>query len=202
MDKKTAILFILTLGIIALVVKFVFFSPKTYLNTPQISLEKKTQIEPSKTLKSYTDPSGFTLSYPDNLSLINNEATSSSTYADISLAQKDINGSLNLKIMDTKFKSLDEWLKSTSSQNSKEVKLGNLKALEVTNNDRILVAALDSGVLFTLEIPFADQKDFWMNVYSKVSEGFSFSSPSANNNASQGADNSSDVSFEGEEVVQ
>lgn len=201
MDKKTAILLILTLGIIAVVVKFVFFSPKSYLKTPQISLEKtKIKIEPSKTLKSYTDPSGFTFNYPDNLSLINNEATSSSTYTDINLIQKDINGSLNLKIVDTKFKSLDEWLKSTSSQNSKEVKLGNLKALEVTNNDKILVAALDSGVLFTLEVPFADQKDFWMNVYSKVSEGFSFASPSAN--TAPQVDNSSDVSFEGEEVVQ
>ena len=149
---------------------------------------------PSKTVKPYTDPSGFSFNYPDNLSLTNNEATSSSTYADIQLTGSRLEGSLNLKITDSKFASLAEWLKSNSFSNPKEVKLGNLKALEVATNQKLVLGALDSGVFFYIEIPMTD-KSFWMEVYNKVLADFSFSPGSVNTATS-------DVTFESEEIVE
>jgi len=202
--KKTILLIVVAVGLIALVIYLIFSPKRSSLNTSQTSLLKTNQeITPSKTLKSYSDPSGFTFNYPDNLSLQNNESTSSAAYADIQLTSKDVGGSLNLKISDTKFATVSAWAKSVSRQTPKEVSLGNLKALEVTSGDKVFLGAVDSGVLFNIEIPVGDKKDFWINVYSKVIQDFSFTPPQAASADEQSRSSApDDVSFEGEEAVQ
>lgn len=197
MSKKTLLLLILAIGLIVATGRLLFGQQKSFLTTPQGSPKELTkEIEPSKTLKSYTDPSGFTFNYPDNLSLVNNEAKDTITYADIQLTAKGVSGSLDLKISDSKFVSLDEWVKKNAlSQAPKERNLGNLKALEITTSDKMLLAALDQGVLFTIDIPFGEKKDFWVDVYSKVLADFSFVSLG-------GAGSTDEVVFEGEEVVE
>lgn len=196
---------VLAVGLISGVVLVLFrLQQKNPLSTPLVNQQESKQIIPSDTLKTYTDPSGFTFAYPDNLSLIRNEPANADTYADIKLTAKDIDGYLSLNISDSKFKSLDEWVKTTkSSQTPKEVKLGELKALEVSDNDKLLLAALDQGIIFSIEVSFDGKKDFWMKVYEKVIKDFSFASPSQEFTASQGVSSpSDDVTFEGEEVVE
>lgn len=203
--KKTIILLVITLGLIGLVVKWIFFPPPALLTNPGVSKQQvKTNIVASNIVKAYSDPSGFTFNYPDNLSLTNNEATDSASYADLKLTAQGVDGSLNIKIMDSKFKTLDSWAKSISLASPKSVSLGNLKGQELTSNDQVLLGALDSGVLFTVQVPFAQNRDFWLNVYKKVIADFSFVQPvKADNSSSSGDSGSSDaVSFEGEEVVQ
>lgn len=60
------------------------------------------------------------------------------------------------------------------------------------------LGALDQGILFTIEMPLVE-KDFWNEVYGKVTESFFFAPPAAQNKSDSSAD---DVSFEGEDVVQ
>lgn len=197
MDKKTILLLAVAIGLIIGIILVLFRGPhKTSLITPGTSKQEAVQINPSETFIEYNDPSGFTFSYPDNLSLVKEEDIDTSTYANLQLTDKSINGSLILKISDSKFASLQEWLelnKNASKKPPKEVKLGGLKALEVVTADRLLLGALNQGVLFTIEMPLVEQ-DFWMKVYSKVIEGFSFALP---------ADSpSDDIAFEGEEVIE
>lgn len=165
-------------------------------------LEQTKKILPSETLIDYQDPSGFTLSYPDNLSITKNDIEDENTYADIDLTTKGVNGSLSLKISDSKFKTIEEWLnlnKEAAIQPPKEVKLGSLTGMEVKLNDRLLLGVLDKGVFFDIEIPLVEE-DFWMKVFEKVLVSFSFVSPES---ASSQIDTSSDaVAFEGEEVVE
>lgn len=206
MDKKKIILLgivVLLIILVILAVRALFF--KKQENSPQSPLSIKSitkqKVEPSTTYIEYTDPTGFKFNYPDNLSLSKQEIEDSSIYASLVLNANGVNGSLNLEIADSKYKSLDEWIKAKAiSQTPKEVKLGNLKALEVKTSDRLLLAALDQGVLFTIEIPRVEE-DFWMKVYDKFLEDFSFASSSdatpGTNNASSG-----EISFEGEEVVE
>lgn len=173
-------------------------SSKTALTNPQSITQKKTQ--PSQTLKEYQDPVGFSFNYPDNLSLAKNEIEDSSVYSDLQLFSKDISGSLNLKIADSRFASLGDWLKSNkiASASAKETSLGNIKALEAKLSDRLILAVLDQGVLFTIEMPALEQ-DYWRQVYNQVLASFSFSSPEV----SQGPSSSTnDVTFEAEEVVE
>lgn len=197
MNKK-----IVLLGAVLIVVIFGLWI--LVLNRPKSPLSDKTatlsqQLQPSETLIEYADPSGFSFSYPDNLSLTKNETADEEAYADILLSANGVNGSLNLKIADSKFKSIDEWIKAnqTASQEApKEVKLGNLNASEIRLKDRLLLGALDQGVLFTIEMPLLEE-DFWLKVYHKILETFSFAPPSASVGSS-----SEDVTFEGEEVVE
>lgn len=201
MNKKTLILLLIAGGLIVGILIMLFGPKKNTLSTPN-SLNKTqavVQISASKTLKSYTDPSGFTFSYPDNLSLVNNEPKDNSTYADIQLAVKGADENLAIKIVDSKLATLDDWVKTTkSSQPSKEAKLGNLKALEVIADDKLLLGALDQGVLFTIETPNKSNKDFWITVHDKVLADFSFAPPPT----SGGTGSSGGITFEGEEVVE
>lgn len=199
MNKKIVFALVLLLAIILVgVVRFGQKTSPSQLVTSQQKTIK--QILPSESLIEYKDPSGFSFNYPDDLSITKNEVDKA-TYADIQLYSKQISGSLNLKITDSKFAKIEDWLKlnkAASKESPKEVKLGNLQGLEIKTDDRLLLGALDQGILFTIEMPLIEQ-DYWMKVYSKVLTNFTFSPP--DNSASQSSD-SSDVTFEGEEVVE
>lgn len=200
--KKNLILLALVLGLIGLVLFFI--RPKGPLSNPQSSLIKLPKVaEPSQTLIEYTDPAGFEFSYPDNLSLEKAEIEDTKTYADLQLFSKDVDGSLTLKITDSEFNTLDEWLnskKTASSSTPKENNLGSLKAMEIKTSDRLLLGALDQGILFTVELPLIEE-EFWIKVYRKLLTDFTFVSPKRGN--PQGAATSSeDIIFEGEEVVE
>lgn len=163
------------------------------------SLSLNQKNEPSTAFIDYSDPAGFAFSYPDNVSITKNEAEDA--YADLELFSKDVSGSLSLTITDSKFKNLDEWVKNTASSTdiSREVTLGTLKAKEIKSNDRIFLAALDQGILFNIELPRIEEA-FWTKVYEKLLSSFSFVSPETA--TTSGSSGSSDVSFEGEEVVE
>lgn len=157
------------------------------------------KIVPSETFLEYQDLSGFTFSYPDNLSIVKNEIEDESVYADIELTSKDVNGSLSLKISDSKFKTLDEWLDLNKGDAiPAEINLGSLKGKEIKLKDRVLLGALDQGVFFNIEVPKVEE-EFWMKVYEKLLSGFSFAIPE---NASAQTTASEEVIFEGEEVVE
>lgn len=194
---KKIILIIIAVLITGLIWYVFFNNPKSSPISPLSQGGEKPQ--PSKTVLEYVDPSGFSLSYPDNLSLEANKLDDS-TYADLSLFSKDVNGSLKLKIIDSKFKTLDEWVKLNGKAGIgevKEVELGNLKAMEIKTSDRLLLGSLDQGILFNIEIPLVEE-EFWMKVYSEVLSNFTFVSlTTASTNSS-----AEDISFEGEEVVE
>lgn len=179
---------------------------KISLSSPQANLSsEQKQISPSETLKEYSDPGGFSFNYPDNLSIVNNEIEDENTYADLQLFSKDVSGNLTLKITDSKYKTLDEWLnlnQAAAKEPSKEVNLGNLKAMEVKTADRLLLGALDQDILFSIEMPRIEE-EFWMKVYNQVLTSYSFVSPGQSNSTAGSVSTSSeDVSFEGEEVVE
>ena len=168
-----------------------------------VSLKAPKELIPSETFKEYTDPVGFSFNYPDNLSIVKNEIEDTTTYASLQLTSKEVSGSLNLKIADSKLTSLDEWLKlnKVSGQSSKEVKLGTMEALEVKLNDRLLLGALDQGILFTIEMPLIEEK-FWMKAYNKVLSEFTFISPESVASKETVSTVSNDITFEGEEVIE
>lgn len=204
MKRKTVLLLSVVVLLIVGIIWVLFFRQKTALLSPGLGQPAVSEITPSQTFKEYSDPVGFSFSYPDNLSITKAEIEDQNTYADIQLSAKGVDGSINIKIADTKLKSVLEWIKTNttdSSQKPTEVKWGNLKAQQVETSDRLLLGALDQGVLFTIEIPLI-KKDFWFEVYNKILADFSFAPPDQTVSAAGGADFSDSVSFEGEEVVE
>ena len=203
MKQKTLVLVVLAVVLIAGAGLYIFTKPKNL--APNISSkpsETKKEAKPSETFIEYTDPAGFSFNYPDNLSIEKNEEMNKETYADLQLFSKDVNGSLSLRITDTKLKTLKDWAKEASASSTTEKKLGNMQALEAKYADRITLAAIDQGVLFTVEVPLLEQ-GFWMPVYNKVISDFNFSNPETAAVATTGSSGSSDeVVFESEEVVE
>ena len=199
MNKKI-ILIILIISILLFGIWYLFFNKTTNFLSNPIPKSQKT-VQPSETLTDYIDESGFSFSYPDNLSISKNEVDDAA-YADLALSSKEVNGSLSLRITDSKFKALDEWVKLNQKAavgEPKIVKLGNLNGMEIKTADRLLFGALDQGIFFSIEIPLVEQ-DFWMKVYSKLLADFSFVSPASVE--AQTGSSSNDVFFEGEEVIQ
>lgn len=186
MNRKLALIALILAAAVVVSWWLLFAQKKPSLSTPQADKQLP------KTFISYTDPAGFSFSYPDNLSLVNNEPKSERTYSDITLTAKGLDGNLSLVISDTNFKTLDEWLKANGTGTSKEVKLGGLKAIETTTNNKLTLGAIDQGILFTIVVPLADRKDFWMEVYNQILQDFTFVAQAT----------SEDVIFEGEEIIE
>ncbi|MEK7617009.1 MAG: PsbP-related protein [Patescibacteria group bacterium] len=187
---------LILLAVILILITGVIFvlrgSQKSSLQKPSLNTFTK-EVQPSETFIEYSDPSGFAFSYPDNLSITKGE-TDENTYADLQLFSKEVNGSLSFKVSDSKFKTLDEWVNLNKGE-VRQVNLGTLKATEIETSDRLLLGALDQGIFFTIEMPLIEEA-FWMKVYSKILSDFSFVAPQVE------ADSSSEVVFEGEEVVE
>lgn len=213
MSKKTFLLLAIVAFVVIVGIIVIINRPKNSPSSADSDLllvgkqQTNSVITPSETTKVYTDPSGFSFSYPDNLSLVNNELKDNNTYAQLQLTAKGVEGSLALKVADSKITNINEWVKTNKDATSpapKEVKLGGLKALEIETTNKVLLGALDQGVLFVIEYPKGKDKDFWMKVYNKILLEFSFVPPTAEATTASESDTSSSdsVSFEGEEVVE
>lgn len=210
MNTKTLGLSIVAVILLLGAVVFFFInnpnSPKPELSQP----EARKEVTPSKTYIDYSDPSGFSFSYPDNLSISNRISGEADTtvdpdaYADLQLFSKDKSGSLNLKIASTKYKTIAEWQKGNEIPETivlVEKKLGELKAYEVKTKDRVMLAALDKGVLFSIDMPLIEE-NFWMEVYNKVITDFTFAAPEPAVTQTAAAPPGEEIFFEGEEVVE
>lgn len=195
--KKKVIIIVAV--IILIVIGLYFFRTSKEKDSSNSLTNEQIINTPPSSSKEYSDPSGFSFNYPDDLSLTKNEITDTITYTDLQLFSGKVSGSLNLKITDSKFTSIEEWLK-LNNKNPKEVKLGNLAASEIELQDRLLLGALDKGILFTIEIPLIE-KDYWMKVYNQVLTSFNFIAPD-NISSDNTAGSTEDVSFEGEEIVE
>lgn len=209
-NTKTLIAALVVVVLLAGTGLYIFTQPKNLTPLTEPTSQTPKDTKPSETSITYSDPSGFSFDYPDNLSISNlnsGESADPDSYANLQLFSKDVSGSLNLKISDTKLKTLNEWIKSNNISDSNkpiEKKLGELSALEVKTNDRIMLAALDKGILFTVEVPKIEE-NFWNPVYDKITSGFTFAQPEvavASTNSNASVTSGEEVQFEGEEVIE
>lgn len=209
MEKKTLILVLIVIVVCAGLI--FFFGGKNSSPDSLIETSAPKIVTPSDTFIDYTDPAGFSFSYPDNLSISNSAVSEDSAnvmdpdiYASLQLFSNDKSGSLNIKIADTKLKSLDAWLKENQIPETNvptEKQLGGLKAFEVKTADRLMLAAIDQAVLFTIDMPLIEQ-DFWMKVYDKVTKDFAFATPEPDTTQTGTSYSADEIIFEGEEVVE
>jgi hypothetical protein len=209
-NTKTLLLVVVVIIILSGAGLYFFTQPKNLKPLAEPVSEEAKEVVPSQTFIDYNDPSGFSFSYPDNISISNrlsenvDGAVDANAYSDLQLFSKDKNGSLSLKVADTKFKKIEDWLKDNEIPATvvpTEKKLGDLKAYEVRTSDRLMLASIDQGVLFTVEMPLIEEP-FWNEVYQKVVSGFTFAAPEAASAQTAAVSSGEEVIFEGEEVVE
>ena len=200
MSKSTIIKIIIAIIILVILIVgalYIFQQKKEVV--PAASLENKpvsVESQPSKTLKDYIDTAGFSFKYPEDLIVNKKDTSDPAVYASLEIVSGQAKGSISINVLDTKFKSADDWLSANKLVSAKEIKIGEMSGKEATLNNKVTAAALDQGILFQIEVDSQDQK-YWADVYNTILSSFSFAPQQSSN---QPSDNSSDVILDEETV--
>lgn len=202
-NKKIIIVSLSILVIVIVLVLLIFNSKKKIAPASLISLENKITVaekEPSKILKVYNDDSGFSFKYPEDVQINKKDTTNDSTaYANLEISSSQTKGSISVKVLDTKFKSVDEWFLENKLTSAKEIKIGEISGKEANINNKITAAGLDQNVLFVIEVDSQNQK-YWDDVYQTILSSFTVIPQQSL--SSQSSDNSSGDAILEEETVE
>lgn len=212
---KLKILIFLTVVTIFIVGYFAFFavnksgklqSPVSDKSGNNLKNSKKESenIVTGKT-KEYIDPSGFKFSYPQNLKLAIVDKQDPAYYSSLNLKSQSDKGGITVDITTTKYKTLDEWVKQNKeiASNSRDLKLADLKAKEITSTGKRMVIAVDLETLITITASYGseDQKE-WQSRMDTIVSTFKFEQPSVQSENSSVESAGDDVVFEGEEMIE
>jgi hypothetical protein len=163
-------------------------------------------IAPSAKTKEYLDASGFSFSYPDDLTIEKKDEPDKTTYSLLELQSDDISGLISIHVADSTSASVDAILKKNkdlTGTSVKKVRLAGLDARQYTLNDQMITLALDTGVLFTLTAHMQENKPYWQQAYSKIIESFAFTpTPVGDTSVAPDSGGEEEVIFEGEEIVE
>lgn len=201
-NKKIVILIVAIIaGISMAAIFYVFNSKKTPSSASSLALENKITVaekEPSKTLKVYTDSAGFSFKYPEDVQVSKKDTANDPTaYADLEIISNQAKGSILLKVLDTKLKSIDDWFLENKLISIKEIKIGEISGKETNMNGKIIAVGLDQDILFTIEVDSQNQK-YWVDIYQTLLSTFNFVSQQPQE--SLPASSSDDVILEEETV--
>lgn len=200
---------LLTLGVIFLVgtIGGLYFSMRAKWSKETVQEQENisSQNLPSGKLNEYLDGSGFVFRYPEDIKIKSQEISNSSTYTDLKLISEEVLGAISFRVSDSKTKSIEEWLKSRAQVSDiKNIALGGISGQEAKTSNGLLAGVLDSGVLFTIEVDFGGNKDFWQKVYNTLLSTFEFSETAQQGEGGEENSEASaeEVVFEGEEIIE
>ena len=183
----SSILFCLAVIIFGLTFLFNKNSPETVKT--QAIVEKK-ELAPSITTKTHLDESGFQFDYPDDLSVVRKEASSSAIYSNLSLVSELSSGEINFLVSDTKNKTINEYISKNistqSAETAEDVMFGDLSGKKIVLPGQIILAVIDKGVLFRLDGILKNDKNYWEKSLDTIVASFSFvqEAPVSNQNVS------------------
>lgn len=207
MTAKKGVIATLVL-LIGIAVGVLFFQVFTKSEEQPVSSITPTpeEINPSMTLKEYSDESGFVIEYPDDLSLKREDVEDESVYSKIAISSSKASGNVSIKVTETKYTTFAKWLDaqdaSLKSWEAKEINLGDLTAYEITTDDKTQSIAVDQGVLFVISLDAKGNEKYWESIYKTVVSSLRFSKPeSTTSGSSSGTQAESDVILE-EEIIE
>lgn len=166
------------------------------------STNSSSQSVTSQTVKEYSDPAGFKFSYPDSASVSPKNTTDDNTYSSLEITSTSTAGKITIEAVSSDLLALDDMLASKTGVTN--LKLADLTAKQYAEKGNLITLALDEGVLFTITTSSGGNVDYWNEVNSKIISSFTFALPETtqvqSDTPSQSDD--SDISFEGEEVIE
>lgn len=212
---RSVVIKIIILGIVIVVgigaAFFIFKSQKTISPISSKPQDSKNVIVseklPSKTLKNYTDDAGFSFNYPDDIQIGKIEISDNITYANLELTSNQTKGSISIKVLDTKLKSVDDWVLTSKIDplfaSMRDIKIGNLSGRDYVMGNKITAVVLDQDILFTIEVSHQGDYDYWFNIYETILSSFEFvQGQSASISENTPADVPSDDVILEEEIVE
>lgn len=206
--RKPVVLAAVGIVLVVLAILGAFFLNNRKKATPQRTEQTVDAALPSTTLAEFTDSSGISFRYPDDLSVSASKNLDDATYAQIQITSIDYPGSIIVRAADETASSFDIWIKGNaklaSAKSSQDAKLADLIAKKFVTTDSTLTAVLDQGVLFTVEVFPQKNQAYWNSAYDTLISSFTIVVPQAAPTTSSTNDTAStdDVVFEGEEVIE
>lgn len=148
---------------------------------------------------SYKDESGFSFVYPEDYQVTAATLPDESYYANLTLGKGS--SSISLSIKDTKYTTIDDWMKLDKSAPKGmvlegAVNLSGVSAKQYSKEDMRYTVSVDQGVLYIISVPKDTQ-----NAYDKIVTSFAFAKAVDQSSAS-GPSGSSNIEYDSEEVVQ
>ena len=152
--------------------------------------------------KTYTDPAGFSFSYPESLAVKTAADYDEKTdYAKLVVLGTD--GQLDIRASDTKQKKIADWL-AKDNQAPKgatltgATSLGDVSAEQYSDQKNLYTLAIDQGILYMITSP-NDRE--WEKVHETVVSSFRFEDQKSTSTNSGGA-GGDDTIYEEEDVVE
>lgn len=167
----------ITIGILVLAVAGGVFYFKFYQKFSSNLVNPLTsQTESSVKLAVWEDPSGFKVSYPQEIE-INNHPEDEENYAHLELTVDSHSGSILIWVKDNTYKEIEDWVKKENSTGSAQVldsELGGnpAKKLAFNNPQRLVTATLDGNAIVLIEVYPEDQ--WWNETYNQILSSFEF----------------------------
>lgn len=207
MTEGKWVIFIFLGIVLAVITSFLVLSKRELqVSSPRASDGAVNGAKSQVQVREYTDPAGFSFSYPDILTLEKKELDDA-TYSSIELVPGPGEKPISITVADSEFTSAADWLNKNSSatddKTAEKLTLGDLDAIQVTTTKGTVTVAFDQNVLFTVTLP-KDASDATKKAHSLIIATFSLKPPEIQP-AETGVDAAGDdagVEFEGEEVIE
>lgn len=177
--NKRLLILISGLVLLALIGIFYFYVSQKNFQINNIKVEKTSlPLKKMPSTKSYSDESGFTFNYPQDLHVAKVNTPDNAVYSNLKITSS-VPGEINIKVSDTKYSNLKTWEKETPGffGKGKDVKLGSMEARKYETKDKVSIIAIDGGIIFSVEVNPQKDKEFWSSAYSTIISSFSFYSP-------------------------
>lgn len=208
MDKRVIVVLVGCIILFGFLGGLYFFSTTQANKVVSPSSEEKKEIvkSASKTMREYTDASGFVFQYPDNLDLKTVETTDKTIYSSLLITSKDTAGNIEVSVADTKNKSFEDFVKdnkiATQGAQISEKTLGKLKAHEIKSAKDITIIAIDQGIVFLVKSNYGNNGVFWEPAQQAIVSSFAFSAPEQQSGSQTTATGGDEILFEGEETIE
>jgi len=175
MNKKAVILTVIALLLIS--ASGLYFG--RLLKNKQNSSTQSPPVVPTSTpveLTVWKDQSEFEFQYPKNLNL-NTHPEDNENYAHLELTSSNYPGSIILWTLDSKYETVDDYIKGEKIANYIGSTLAEylaVKILDSANSNKNSLLTIRNGFLYEIEMDSAGEK-VWSDIFNSIIESYKFS---------------------------
>lgn len=189
MTKKRKLLFGAGLGIVLAVVVAVGLLSHQKTNPAVGNLPTPSpKIEEMAKLVKYEDEAGFSFEYPEDLVVKDVTPEDNLSYSVLEI------GKTIIKVVDTRYSSVDNWLvkdpsaSSGQAGTSREVTLAGMAASQIQfdNPRRLVTVTIENRVMYFIESPLESAGQYWNKVHNAIVGSFSLTESASPPSASGG----------------
>ena len=201
-QKRVYLVFLIVFAIV--IVALLFGKRNSTKESKDPKLET-IDVAATKKIALFEDEAGFSFEYYKDLTVTDITPDDDTHYSLLSIANKDDQELIQIKLTDTKYKKLANWLKNREKESSATANLTGATALDIisANNyrtdNKLFTAAIDQGVLYLIET--TDKEAETEELYKLITNSVKLALPGPTT-STPGGGGGSNIIYEAEEVIE